>query len=367
MVEKILKCRDSNNIEEINALEKEVIDSKNARLMFLFLYFVSTEDIAIIGNEILKTGNYRYIRFFLRFFRVDDYKKYIDFILETNEDAGYLYDLLYDVDYIDDNYRVRILNKIIELGNIQCIFKALYYYFIILDLYNEGLFSKTKKVFRENFSQEMTKENYREYFREQFDKSNVVEDPEGFSPNCYRGHKDHIPNMIVCHINHTYSSMIRHFYNPKDELSSHYIIRRDGHIKQVVSLDDSAWANGTSINTESDVYYEFSTLNLVNQTPDNANYFTFSIEHESFDGTLTEEQFKSTIKVMREIIKYLKDKYDYDFPIDREHIVGHNETSPVVRTKCPGPKFPYDRILTTLKEMEYTQTLDNTESKENKI
>lgn len=93
----------------------------------------------------------------------------------------------------------------------------------------------------------------------------------------------------------------------------------------------------------------FASSNLISSINDNANYFTFSIEHESFDGSLTEEQFNSTIKVMKEIIAYMKEKYNYDFSIDREHIIGHNEVNPIVRTKCPGNKFPFDQIIRTLK------------------
>ena len=137
---------------------------------------------------------------------------------------------------------------------------------------------------------------------ELFDTKKINE----FSTNCYKGRKNFIPSIIVCHINNTYKSAIYHFYNEKSEVSSHFVIRRDGYIKQVVSLDDSSWANGTSLNENSDVYYKFATTKLVNKINDNANYFTFSIEHESFDGSLTEEQFKSTIKVMKEIIEYVK-------------------------------------------------------------
>ena len=59
--------------------------------------------------------------------------------------------------------------------------------------------------------------------------------------------------------------------------------------------------------------------------------------------------FNILYKVMKEIIAYMKEKYNYDFPIDREHIIGHNEVNPIVRTKCPGNKFSFDQIIRTLK------------------
>lgn len=92
---------------------------------------------------------------------------------------------------------------------------------------------------------------------------------------------------------------------------------------------------GTSLNEDSDVYYKFSSSKLISNTKDNANYFTFSIKHESFDGSLTEKQFNSTVKVMKDI--------------DKDHIIGHNEVNPIVKPKCPGNKFPFDRIIQALK------------------
>ena len=53
---------------------------------------------------------------------------------------------------------------------------------------------------------------------------------------------------------------------------------------------------------------------------------------------------------MKEIINYVKIKYDYDIPIDREHIIGHNEINPIVRKKCPGYKFTFDKIINELKK-----------------
>lgn len=349
MIEKILAFKDSTNIAEIRKFEKEIIASKDARLMFLYLYFVSDKNLNFISEEILKTENYRYIHFLLRSFKCSNYKMLLDNILLKNDNPKYLFNILYDVNYIDNSYRVKIINRIIMLGNKNYIFMALYYYFVVLNLYDEVIFNKIKLLFKENFFIDINENNYKSIFEDNLYKDNNIKDPDGFSPNCYKGRKNYIPNIIVCHINNTYSAAISHFYNEKDEVSSHYLIRRDGHIKQIVSLDDSSWANGTSINETSDVYYKFSSSKLINSINDNANYFTFSIEHESFDGSLTDEQLKSTIKVMKDIIKYLKNKYNYDFQIDREHIIGHNEVNSIVRNKCPGDKFPFDKIIDSLK------------------
>ncbi len=346
MIEKILQHKNKKNTYE---LEKEIIASKNARYMFLYLYFVNQENIEIISNEILNTGDFRYIHFLLRKFEIKNYKSIFNFVL-TNNDPRYLFNILYDVDYLNNDERINLINKIILSKNNSYIIKALYYYFVVLNMFDEKLFRKMKELFENEIAIKITSENYKNMLeRVLFDYSDIKEIHQ-FSTNCYKGRKDFIPTIIVCHINNTYKSALYHFYNEKSEVSSHFVIRRDGYIKQVVSLDDSSWANGTSLNENSDVYYRFANTELVNRVNDNANYFTFSIEHESFDGSLTPEQFKSTIKVMKEIIKYVKEKYNYDFIIDRSHIIGHDEVNPIVRTKCPGKKYPFDKIIKELKK-----------------
>ncbi len=348
MIERILNIK--NNLEDKEALERDIIKEGNARFLFLYLYYVDSSKKEMFGKEILKTKDMRYIHFFLRAFQVKNYREILNDILKTNQDARYLYNLLFDLDYLDHDARLAIINQLFTLENKEYILKAVYYYFVILNLYDEKVFIKSKTLLKQSYSIEISKENYKEVLESILTKANNIEEPKCFSPNCYRGHKDFIPNIIVCHTNNTYGIAIQKFYDVNAEVSSHFMIRKDGYVKQIVSLDDSAWANGTSLNTESDVYYKFSTSNLINTVKDNANYFTFSIEHESFDGTLTEEQFESTIQVMKKIIHYVEEKYKIDFPIDREHIIGHSEINPIVRTKCPGSNFPFDRIIKVLKK-----------------
>jgi len=352
MIDKILNFKNqSYNLNELKKYEKEIIDTYDPRLMFLFLNYVDHSNINLIGKKILETKSNRYIHFLLRTFNLNKYDDYLDYIL-NNTDSRYLYNILYDVDYLKNEDKIKIINNLFELNDDKYLFKGIYYYFVILDLFNKDIFLKTKNFLKEKLSIVINDENYKNVLNNIMEQENKIIDPKGFSQNCYKGRKDLIPNIIVCHINNTYSSAINHFYNGT-EVSCHYLIRRDGHIKQIISLDDSAWANGTSKNDSSDVYYKFSTLSKINSCDKNANYFTFSIEHESFDGSLTDEQLKASIKVIKEIIQYVKIKYNYDIPIDREHIIGHNEVNPIVRKKCPGDKFPFDKIISELKNSIY--------------
>ena len=83
----------------------------------------------------------------------------------------------------------------------------------------------------------------------------------------------------------------------------------------------------------------------------NANYYTYSIENESIDGSLTKEQYKATLKIMCNIIDYIKNEYGVDFKIDRNHIVGHQDINPIVRVSCPNDKFPLENLISDLNKI----------------
>ncbi|MBR2709447.1 N-acetylmuramoyl-L-alanine amidase [Candidatus Saccharibacteria bacterium] len=348
MTDEILDYHYSGKTGQVERLKDRVLASGDPREMFLYLFYVDNEEVDLMGKAILDTGNFVYIHYLLRSFRVTNYKDFIQKIL-CSDSPKYLFNILYDVDYLDKQSRLEIIQRIIELNDDSYITKAAYYYFVVLDLFDEGLSLFTKNFLRANFSIEVDNSNYKGALDKVFYRDDYKKDPDGFSMNCFEGRNGYIPSLIVCHINNSYSSAIKRFYDTKSGVSSHYVIRRDGHVKQVVGLDDSAWANGTSLDPLKDYYNRFATSEIARTINDNANYFSFSIEHESFDGNLTDEQLNATVMVMREIIAYLKDKYNYDFQIDRKHIIGHNEVNPVIRKKCPGEGFPFDKIIRRLK------------------
>lgn len=157
--------------------------------------------------------------------------------------------------------------------------------------------------------------------------------------------------MIVFHISFDYGKIIKNFYDEKLEVSSHFAVSRNGEYAQFVGLEDSSWANGTSLKTTSDVYYKFSASDIVKSRNINANYYTYSIEHESIDGSLTKEQYVTTLNLMCKIIDYIKCTYGVNFKIDEDHIVGHHDINPIVRVSCPNEKFPIKQLISDLKEI----------------
>lgn len=352
MVDKILKMHHLDlSFDEYLNLEKEVLDSHDARLIFFLALYIKKANIDLLSKKIIELGNIRYILFFMRSIKNINIEMFMEYILNFAE-AKDLYYCMFDNKYLSDSYMIKIIERIEQTGDREYFYLSIYFYFVILGRFNENLFSKISKLFNEK-GFELNKGNYLSCLNQLKNKmfGNIkMLDCNYESPNCYKGHGEYIPDMIVLHSTMSYEKAINNFYNPQREVSAHFIIRENGEVKEVVSLDNSSWANGTSLNDTSDVYYKFANNKIVESRAYNANYYTFSIEHISFDGRLTKEQYNSSLLVIKKIIKYVKDKYNYDFIIDREHIIGHSDINPIVRTSCPGDNFPLDKLISDLKK-----------------
>jgi N-acetyl-anhydromuramyl-L-alanine amidase AmpD len=118
-------------------------------------------------------------------------------------------------------------------------------------------------------------------------------------------------NKVVVHVTQgSWASAINWFANPIAEASAHYVVRSaDGFVSQSVSEKDIAWHAGnwsynqTSIGIEHEAYF------------DNPSWFS-------------DAMFRSSAQ----LTAYLANKYQ--IPIDRDHIIGHNEV--------PDPYNPGD-------------------------
>ena len=185
------------------------------------------------------------------------------------------------------------------------------------------------------------------------------------SPNHYNGRNGWKADIIVNHITvGSFTSAINTFMNKGCEVSSHFIISKTGEVAQMVDLQNGAWGNGTTINNDKRDYRK-SASRLVRERKTNANYFTYSIEHENAGGgVLTEAQLKASIEVHKFIISEAKRLYGIDIPIDSDHIIGHCDVNPINKPNCPGANFPFSKILTALKggSNYYEYTVQNGES-----
>ena len=150
------------------------------------------------------------------------------------------------------------------------------------------------------------------------------------------------PKFICWHIaDGTYNGTIGWEKNPASQVSSHFVLGKNGEVAQLVPLDMAAWTQGGIRNP---------THPYVKSHPSvNPNQYCVSIECEGFwketKGKLTDAQFNSAVELTKHIVSEVKKLYNVDIPIDREHIIGHCEINTVTRSHCPGELFPFDELI----------------------
>ncbi|MFI9587269.1 N-acetylmuramoyl-L-alanine amidase [Streptomyces sp. NPDC052236] len=128
-----------------------------------------------------------------------------------------------------------------------------------------------------------------------------------------------------------YAGSLAHFQNPDVWASAHYLIRAsDGLVTQMVETKNEAW-------------------HAANKT---VNMHSVGIEHEGFaikEGSwYTEPQYESSAAV----VKYVAAKYS--IPLDREHIIGHDEVPGVLDANVksqhwdPGPFWDWNHYMSLI-------------------
>lgn len=157
------------------------------------------------------------------------------------------------------------------------------------------------------------------------------------SPNYTSGRNG---KKIIAIVNHQTAGQcpgsLNWLCNAAAKASAHYLIFRDGTVYQLVHDADTAWHAG-GVNKPSWTLYDGT----------NPNRYTIGIEHECYpavggDGNLTEQQYQATLELHRSLIS------QYGIAIDRNHIIGHYQIDSVNRPNCPGPEFPWDRLMNDL-------------------
>lgn len=159
-----------------------------------------------------------------------------------------------------------------------------------------------------------------------------------------------VPDMIVYHIcDCSFEETIRIFQGTEREVSSNFIVGRDGRVAQMVDIRDKAWCQGLAPTTIPN-----ARSALVRERGVNPNLYCISIEHEGVyketHGELTDIQRKTSIELSKHIIELVREYYGTDIQIDRDHIIGHCDIDPERRSYCPGEKFPFDEIIGSLKK-----------------
>ncbi len=128
-------------------------------------------------------------------------------------------------------------------------------------------------------------------------------------------------DRVVIHVTQSdFPTAVKVFRDPLHASATHYVVRaRDGRTVQMVrELDVAYHAGNRSYNERS-----------------------IGIEHEGFvdrPENFTDEMYRSSAKVTARICK------QYDIPIDREHIIGHNEVPGADHTD-PGRYWDWRRYM----------------------
>lgn len=157
------------------------------------------------------------------------------------------------------------------------------------------------------------------------------------SPNCDQGRGGQAVVGICYHIAAgSRAGVVEWFATPASKVSSHFLVCRDGTILQFVELSDTAWTQGV-VNRP--------TWPLIAQYPA-PNRALIGIEHEGQTGDAwTEEMYAGDLA----LTLYLCERFG--IRPERPYLLGHNELDSANRPQCPGPTFPWDRLLRDLHDI----------------
>ncbi|WP_443033042.1 N-acetylmuramoyl-L-alanine amidase [Streptomyces sp. A1-5] len=135
---------------------------------------------------------------------------------------------------------------------------------------------------------------------------------------------DYTVDRVVIHVvQGSFATALKVFRDPFHEASAHYVVRGDGHIAQTVRELDVAFHAGNRGYNERSV----------------------GIEHAGFvdrPESFTPDMYAASARLTAGIC------HRYDFPADREHVVGHIEVPGTDHTD-PGPHWDWDRYLTLVR------------------
>ncbi|MFI8190528.1 N-acetylmuramoyl-L-alanine amidase [Streptomyces sp. NPDC085946] len=136
-------------------------------------------------------------------------------------------------------------------------------------------------------------------------------------------------DMVVVHVTQgSYASAVQAFRDPGHRAATHYIVRQDGRVTQMIRELDVAYHAGNRAYNERSI----------------------GIEHEGFvdrPQDLTDAMYEASARLTAGICAR------YDIPVDREHIIGHVEVPGTDHTD-PGPHWDWDRYLRLVREARST-------------
>lgn len=136
---------------------------------------------------------------------------------------------------------------------------------------------------------------------------------------------DYTIDMVVVHVTQgSFDSAVKVFQDPGHGAASHYIVRDDGHIAQMIRELDVAYHAGNRGYNERSV----------------------GIEHAGFvdrPQDFTDAMYAASARLTAGICRR------YGIPVDREHIIGHVEVPGTDHTD-PGEHWDWDRYMRLVRQ-----------------
>lgn len=131
---------------------------------------------------------------------------------------------------------------------------------------------------------------------------------------------DYTVDRVIIHVvQGSYRTALKVFKDPAHQAATHYVVRKDGHVAQMIRELDVAYQAGNRAYNERGV----------------------GIEHEGFvdrPEDFTDEMYESSARLTAGICER------YAIPVDRKHIIGHVEVPGTDHTD-PGPHWDWDRYM----------------------
>lgn len=150
----------------------------------------------------------------------------------------------------------------------------------------------------------------------------------------------------VLHIVEGSAGSALHEFTAPTQKSSHFVVSNTGAIWQLVSVLDTAYANGLSYKAGHWIDPEGNVVNPPWQgltPPINPNFQTISIERE---GYYQEQPSAAENAAVVRILQYVHSAFPSLIPAwsFMQTLIGHCHISPVARKNCPGPHVDYAGI-----------------------
>jgi N-acetyl-anhydromuramyl-L-alanine amidase AmpD len=136
---------------------------------------------------------------------------------------------------------------------------------------------------------------------------------------------DYAIDRVVIHVTQgDFDSAVKVFQDPDHRAAAHYIVRRDGHVAQMIRELDVAFHAGNR---------EYNERSI-------------GIEHEGFvekSSSFTDAMYTASARLTAGVCAR------YGIPVDREHIMGHVEVPGTDHTD-PGKHWDWDRYIRLVRE-----------------